>query len=66
MDAPDAACPRCGGAFHCGAQDEQPCWCNALTLGPALLAALRERHESCLCQTCLLELKRVDTPLAKP
>lgn len=66
MAASDADCPRCGQVFRCGAHDDQPCWCNSLTLGPDLLAALRERHDSCLCQTCLLALSRADTPRAEP
>ena len=53
----DSRCPRCGGAFHCGANDAQPCPCSALTLDAALLARLRERHAGCLCLACLAQLQ---------
>ena len=46
-------CPRCGGAFHCGAADATPCPCGTLTLPPGLQAALRERWQGCLCLACL-------------
>ena len=52
----DARCPRCGGAFHCGAQDAAPCACSTLTLAPELQAALRQRYEGCLCLACLQAL----------
>jgi hypothetical protein len=55
-------CPRCGGAFHCGANDPQPCPCAALTLDAALLARLRERHDGCLCLTCLAQLQADGAP----
>ena len=51
-------CPRCGGAFRCGANDAAPCACTELTLAPALLARLREEFEGCLCLGCLRELAR--------
>ncbi|HSI49324.1 MAG TPA: cysteine-rich CWC family protein [Ideonella sp.] len=46
-------CPRCGGGFHCGANDAGPCACTALTLADSTLAALRQRYDSCLCLRCL-------------
>jgi hypothetical protein len=49
-------CPRCGGGFHCGVNDSVPCACSTVTLSAALLADLRQRYSSCLCQRCLLEL----------
>lgn len=52
----EARCPRCGGAFHCGAQDPTPCACSALKLTPELQAALRERYAGCLCVACLQAL----------
>jgi len=58
-------CPRCGGGFHCGSQDAEPCACCSLTLSPALLAALRERYPSCLCLTCLKALA-AGAPLEPP
>jgi hypothetical protein len=52
----NAACARCGGAFHCGAADPAPCACTGLKLDAELLAALRQRHTGCLCLDCLREL----------
>jgi Cysteine-rich CWC len=49
-------CPRCGGAFHCGAQDAEPCPCTGLTLDAALQQRLRERYVGCLCLRCLQAL----------
>lgn len=59
---PPRRCPRCGGAFHCGADDPQPCACTSLTLPPALLAGLRERFEGCLCMACLTQLQAEARP----
>lgn len=56
MHEPESRCPRCGQAFHCGADDAQPCACATLTLDAELLAALRERHGLCLCLRCLQAL----------
>ncbi len=56
----DAACARCGRAFHCGARDTQPCWCCAPALAPALLRTLSQRYTGCLCAHCLSELSAVD------
>jgi hypothetical protein len=50
---PDARCPRCGGSFHCGANDAVPCACNTLRLDEATLADLRARYTGCLCLACL-------------
>ena len=50
-------CPRCGGAFHCGANAAPPCACTTLTLDAALLATLRERFDACLCLACLGQLQ---------
>jgi hypothetical protein len=49
-------CPRCGGAFHCGVDDAQPCACTSVKLDAATLAALRDRYATCLCVRCLAEL----------
>ena len=49
-------CPRCGGAFHCGANDAAPCACTTIRLDAATLAGLRERYTACLCLRCLAEL----------
>jgi hypothetical protein len=57
-------CPRCAGAFHCGAADAAPCACTAIHLDAALLRELRERYRGCLCLACLAELAR--TPAAGP
>jgi Cysteine-rich CWC len=52
----DSACPRCGGAFHCGANDAAPCACSTLKLDAAVLLALRKQYETCLCLACLRTL----------
>ncbi len=48
-------CPRCGGGFHCGANDLSPCPCSSLQLDEATLTMLRERFRGCLCLACLRE-----------
>ncbi len=53
---PDDTCARCGGAFHCGADDPAPCACTTLELDAPTLARLRARYSSCLCLRCLAEL----------
>jgi hypothetical protein len=58
----NAACARCGGAFHCGARDPAPCACAGLQLPKDLLATLRQRYTGCLCLNCLRELAEADTP----
>jgi hypothetical protein len=52
----DARCPRCGGGFHCGANDPGPCACMGLKLTAELQAALRARYTGCLCLACLAAL----------
>jgi len=52
----DNACPRCGGAFHCGANDAEPCACTALQLDDTTLSGLRQRYVGGLCLACLREL----------
>jgi hypothetical protein len=49
-------CPRCGGGFHCGANDAGPCPCGTLTLTADLQLALRQQFQGCLCLRCLSEL----------
>ncbi|MBS0441588.1 MAG: cysteine-rich CWC family protein [Proteobacteria bacterium] len=58
-DSGDSRCPRCGGAFHCGADDTRDaglCACSTLTLTPELRAELSGRYRGCLCLRCLAEL----------
>jgi len=52
MSASDV-CPRCGGGFHCGVNDTEPCACTGLTLDDATLADLRKQFTACLCLACL-------------
>jgi len=52
----DSRCPRCGGGFHCGIADTQPCACTSIALQPATLAGLRRQFSGCLCLACLREL----------
>jgi len=54
----DDRCPRCGGAFHCGAADPGPCACTTIDLDAALLTELRTRYTGCLCLACLRDLAR--------
>ncbi|WP_374569020.1 cysteine-rich CWC family protein [Ideonella sp.] len=49
-------CPRCGGGFHCGAADAEPCACGTLQLSEGLQSALRSRFTGCLCLPCLRAL----------
>jgi Cysteine-rich CWC len=53
-----ATCPRCGGAFACGAAADRarPCFCVAIPLGPERLAELRAKWSDCLCAGCLAAL----------
>jgi hypothetical protein len=60
-DADHAACARCGGAFHCGANDPAPCACTGLRLNADLLATLRQRYTGCLCLDCLHDLAEAAT-----
>ncbi|MEP7281441.1 MAG: cysteine-rich CWC family protein [Rubrivivax sp.] len=62
----NAACARCGGAFHCGAADPDPCACSALLLSATLQVALRERWRGCLCLDCLRALAAQDTAGESP
>ena len=52
----DSACPRCGGAFHCGVNDPGPCACSTLKLDASTLRALRAQYDACLCLACLRAL----------
>jgi Cysteine-rich CWC len=54
--AADKRCPRCGGVFHCGAADPQPCACTSLKLDTATLAAMCAQYSGCLCTECLRTL----------
>jgi hypothetical protein len=54
--AAQARCERCGGAFHCGANDAQPCACTTLKLDAGTLARLRDAYRGCLCLRCLAEI----------
>ena len=58
----ESVCPRCGGPFHCGVNDDQPCWCVDVRLDGATLAALNERYRGCLCMRCLAQLQE-GTPI---
>jgi hypothetical protein len=54
--ADNATCPRCRAVFHCGARDDAPCACSAVTLDASTLQWLRERYTGCLCLSCLRAL----------
>lgn len=55
-DLTDAVCPRCGGAFGCGAAGPGPCPCSTITLSLRQQAVLRARYQGCLCLRCLAAL----------
>jgi Cysteine-rich CWC len=55
-------CPRCGGGFHCGANDAAPCACTAVQLDAVALAELRVRFAACLCLACLREIAASSYP----
>jgi len=61
-EEPGDRCPRCGGGFHCGANDAAPCACTALKLDAATLAELRARYTGCLCLACLREIAELKRP----
>lgn len=61
MNRLDDRCPRCGNAFHCGAQDAH-CDCFDLKLGPELRERLSRQYEGCLCIRCLKELQAANAP----
>jgi ribosomal protein L34E len=52
----NSSCPRCGGPFHCGVDDAQPCACSTLKLDARTLATLRAQYAGCLCLACLQTL----------
>lgn len=58
-------CPRCGGSFHCGAQDPAPCACGTIDLYADTLQLLRERYTTCLCLTCLREIAAMPLDAAR-
>ncbi len=49
-------CPRCGGSFHCGAQDGH-CDCFDVKLTPELRERVAREFSDCLCVRCLRELQ---------
>lgn len=54
----DDTCPRCGGNFHCGVADAEPCACTTLSLDADTLARLRRTYSGCLCLRCLQALSQ--------
>lgn len=60
--SPNETCARCGGAFHCGAQDTTPCACGQISLTTETIRRLRERYTGCLCLTCLGEMAATQAP----
>lgn len=55
-------CPRCGGGFHCGAQDAH-CDCFTLQLPPGLREEIARTYPgACLCLRCLKELGAASKP----
>ena len=60
LPADDPRCPRCGGGFHCAANQASACACASVSLDAATLAALRRRYATCLCLRCLAQLAKAD------
>ena len=56
LSVTESRCERCGGEFHCGVNDVEPCACTGIALDAATLARLRATYKSCLCLRCLAEL----------
>ena len=57
----NARCPRCGKAFHCGAQDAM-CECAQVQLIDALRTELQQRYVGCLCVGCLRAVQAEHVP----
>ena len=55
----NAACPRCGEVFRCGAADAS-CACFGLDIGAALREQLASQYSQCLCVTCLQQLRQIE------
>ena len=55
----EAACPRCGSAFRCGAGTGE-CWCQAL---PPVMPLV---EGACLCPACLKAAMEGADPDAAP
>jgi N-carbamoylputrescine amidase len=47
-----STCEACGASFGCGAGTGS-CWCREQDVPTEVLAELRDRFESCLCERCL-------------
>ncbi|WP_409970366.1 cysteine-rich CWC family protein [Piscinibacter sp.] len=58
----ESVCPRCEQPFHCGVNDDRPCWCVGVALDGATLAALAARYRGCLCMRCLAQPAPSVTP----
>lgn len=56
-----ATCPRCGGAFECGANVGH-CDCFGIHLTDTLRAELAQQYSSCLCLRCLRALTEAEQP----
>lgn len=55
--ADTASCARCGAAFQCGVDGEEPCWCSRIKLSVTTLVELEKQYRGCLCSECLLALE---------
>ncbi|MEK9916393.1 MAG: cysteine-rich CWC family protein [Betaproteobacteria bacterium] len=45
----ETVCSRCHATFHCGIEDQAPCWCA--TDYPLVLSG--DGIDSCMCPNCL-------------
>ena len=50
-------CPRCGAAFECKVGSINLCQCVAVQLTEEQQYYVRSRFSSCLCASCLLEIR---------
>ncbi|WP_455376044.1 cysteine-rich CWC family protein [Kaarinaea lacus] len=51
-------CPRCRSAFECKSGSILLCQCQSITLSEQELDFISAGYDDCLCQSCLVELRR--------
>jgi hypothetical protein len=52
------SCLRCNGKFVCQAGNIHACDCTKVTLSNKEQTYIQEKYNNCLCNTCLIELKK--------
>ncbi len=53
----EKVCPRCSKTFQCMHDDIANCHCAGIELDSMQRHYLKENYHSCLCHSCLLEVK---------